>query len=387
MIDYLKITDNADEKIAIAHRLIEDVNKIQLIYTPLMKEKMYERIDHALPGVSQEEKDRILYLSIYDYWVYGIEIDEEFSLDLLDKTDAEKREYMVRRMRSVYVHHLNAAAGPDGKMQLEDKYRAYERLKPYYKRDVIEVRDMSDLDTFADFVSKHKEFVVKPADSSFAVGVHKDSMEHYGNDVAEALKSILSEGTAVKARRPSRMSKMVLEELIDQDESMACLHPASANGVRATAVRGKDGKIHIFHPWLKGAFGGVFIGTGISGGFAAEIDAETGVILTEARLKNGNNFLVHPDTGITIKGFQIPKWDELRALVDQLMEELPGYGYIGWDLVLTPDGWCVMEANYSGEFSFQWFNKRGYKKEFEELIGWKFDKEFWWKADDTFHVL
>lgn len=387
MIDYLKITDNEDEMIEIAHRLIDDVNRIKLIYTPLMLEKMYEPIDRALTGISQEEKDRILYHSIYDYWVYGFGIDEEFSLDLLDKTDAEKREYMARLMRSMYVHHLNAAAGPDGRDQLEDKYRAYQRLKPYYKRDVIEVRDLSDLDMFAVFVGKHPEFVVKPADSSFAVGVHKDSLENYGNDVTEALKAILAEGMAVKARHPSRMSKMVLEELINQDESMARLHPASVNGVRATAVRGKDGKIHVFHPWLKGAFGGVFIGTGIKGGFAAEIDPATGIIITEARRKHGENFTVHPDTGITIKGFQIPKWDELLTLVDQLMKELPDYGYIGWDLVLTPDGWCVMEGNYSGEFSYQWFNGRGYKKEFEELIGWKFDKDFWWQADPVFHVL
>ena len=24
-------------------------------------------------------------------------------------------------------------------------------------------------------------------------------------------------------------------------------------------------------------------------------------------------------------------------------------------------------------------NGRGYKKDFEELIGWKYDKEYWWQ--------
>ena len=69
------------------------------------------------------------------------------------------------------------------------------------------------------------------------------------------------------------------------------------------------------------------------------------------------------------------------------MEELSTYGYVGWDLVLTPQGWCVMEGNYSGEFIFQMINGRGYKKEFEELIGWKYEKEFWWMESKTFYRL
>ena len=76
---------------------------------------------------------------------------------------------------------------------------------------------------------------------------------------------------------------------------------------------------------------------------------------------------------------QIPKWNELIELVDELMKKLPEYGYIGWDLVLTPKGWCVMEGNYSGEFTYQMINNRGYKKEFEELIGWKYEKQYWWQ--------
>ena len=70
-----------------------------------------------------------------------------------------------------------------------------------------------------------------------------------------------------------------------------------------------------------------------------------------------------------IKGFRIPEWDEPADSVGALMTGLPDYGYIGRDPVLTPKGWCVMEGNYSGEFIFQMINDRGYKKDFEGLIG------------------
>ncbi len=50
--------------------------------------------------------------------------------------------------------------------------------------------------------------------------------------------------------------------------------------------------------------------------------------------------------------------------------------------MLTPQGWCVLEGNYSGEFIYQMINGRGYKKDFEALIGWKYDKDFWWEDFD-----
>jgi len=43
-----------------------------------------------------------------------------------------------------------------------------------------------------------------------------------------------------------------------------------------------------------------------------------------------------------------------------------------------------MEGNYSGEFTFQLINGRGYKKEFEELIDWKYEKTFWWEDEEPF---
>jgi hypothetical protein len=149
-------------------------------------------------------------------------------------------------------------------------------------------------------------------------------------------------------------------------------------------VRGKDGKLHIYHPWIKVGVGGAFVASAAFNGFDAEIDAETGVVISDGYQENGNVYKVHPDSGITIKGFQIPKWDELIKTVDEIMALLPGYGYIGWDLVLTPHGWCVMEGNYSGEFIYQLINRRGYKREFEELIGWKYEKESWWEEHELY---
>ena len=388
--DWLKLTDDPAEIQAIGKRLIAEFtmvpkNKIlRNFYTPFLLNKMRGEIAGYLPNESEEVREEYLNICVYHYWAFGFTVDEVFYLHLVGKTVEEKLEYMPRQLRHLYVGHLNEAAGDDRIIQLEDKYRLYQRLEPYYKRDVIEVHTMDDLAVFEEFARKHNEFVVKPADFAFGYGVHKASMDEYGNDYKVALESILNEGIKIKEQSPSRVTKMVLEELIEQDEGLAVLHPASVNGIRANAVRGKDGKIHIYHPWIKAGVSGTFVASAALNGFDAEIDPVTGVVITDGCREKGEPYKVHPDSGITIKGFQIPKWDELIEFVDEIMAELPEYGCIAWDLVLTPRGWCVMEGNYSGDFMFQMTSNRGFKKEFEELIGWTFDKDFWWEKSEAF---
>lgn len=389
-IDYFKLTDDKTEIRAIAERLVAEVhvrdkNGTKLLYTPSMLQKMLDSIRHYAPDRSPEEQDEMLYHFIYDYWAFGCTVDEEFYLGLVSKTAEEKREYMLALYRHKYVQHLNWDAGPDRVDQLEDKYRLYQRIKPFYKREIIEIRSMDDYDTFASFAEKHPVFVVKPADYFYGIGIHKASAKEYGGDCRAMMEAILREGQAVHDKHPSRDSRMVLEELICQDESLARLHSGSVNVIRVTAVRGKDGKIHIYHPWIKAGINGSFVATAAQEGFVAEIDPATGVVITDGYQETGNTYQFHPNSGIRIKGFQVPRWNELTDMVQALMEQLPKFGYIGWDLALTPEGWCVVEGNYSGEFMYQLMNCRGYRREFEELIGWKLDTDYWWERSE--HLL
>ena len=373
---YMKRTDDRAEMESLGRRIAKEHSDI---YTPALMEKMYQGVERHIPAAGKEEKETMVYRSIYDFWAHGCFVDEEFFLQFYKKTDAEKREYLVGNFRDVYINHLNSGGGLEIIDLLTDKYRLFQRLKPYYLRDMIEISDESDFAKFKEFVLSHDVFVVKPINYCCGYGVHKASLCDYGNDARIAFESILGEGAEIHKKHNYRRPKMVLEELIVQDETLAAFHPDSVNAVRATAVRGKDGKIHLFHPWIKVGLHGTFVASAALNGFDAEIDPETGIVITDGYQESGNVYTVHPDSGIRIKGFQIPQWKEMLELVDKLMEELPEYGYIGWDLVLTPKGWCVMEGNYSADFTFQLINGRGHRKEFEELIGWKSEYEYWWQ--------
>ena len=181
----------------------------------------------------------------------------------------------------------------------------------------------------------------------------------------------------MQIKHPSRGTEMIVEELIDQDDTMAALHPQSVNALRITTVRAANGQTVMYRPRIKIGMNGGFLASAAQNGVIAEIDPSTGVIRTDGYNENGEHYLVHPNSGIPIKGFQIPKWDELLELVDDLNREMHEFGYIGWDLVLSKSGWCVMEGNYSGEIASQVILGKGLRRELEELIGWKPKKEYW----------
>ena len=159
---------------------------------------------------------------------------------------------------------------------------------------------------------------------------------------------------------------------------MAVFNPESINGVRLTTVR-VNGKIHLYHPWLKIGCDGNFLTCAFYGTMLAGIDPETGIVETPGTKENGEKWIKHPNTHIDILGFKIPEWDALVPFAIKCAEKMPQMSYIGWDFALSKNGWCIMEGNYSGDFMWQVYYGKGMKKEFEDLIGWKLEKDFWWR--------
>jgi len=367
----IEITDNNAEMIEIGKAIMEEKSNI---YTDRIVDTIKAKINKQMPSADDKEKEEALYLSIYDYWVYGNNIGEEFYLYFRDKTHEEKNKYMTFRNRYLYTLYLNKDADHS---ILQDKYKAYKKLKKYYKRDVIEISSEDDFETFKAFVEKHRTFVVKPADLGLAIGVHKETVSE-DQDLYKVFTGILEEGKANLANNPwGKKNSIVIEEVIKQSQVMADFHPESVNSVRVTAVR-VDGQVHIWYPWLKIGINGGFVTSAAFDTLDAGIDAKTGVVTTDAYDENCNCFVEHPNTKIKFKDFQIPRWDELIKTINEISDVIPEFGYVGWDMVLTDDGWVVMEGNVSGEFMGQLVNGFGVKEEFEKLIGWKPDKEFWW---------
>ena len=83
------------------------------------------------------------------------------------------------------------------------------------------------------------------------------------------------------------------------------------------------------------------------GDAAANIDVETGVLGRGIRHSSDARPVWldrHPDTGARITGVVIPRWRETVDRVVAIAREHPYLPYVGWDVLLTDDGFRILEG-------------------------------------------
>lgn len=143
----------------------------------------------------------------------------------------------------------------------------------------------------------------------------------------------------------------IIERGLEQHSAISALYPGSVNTVRAlTMLDVTNGH----EPFI--ALAVQRIGCRRSepsdnwsrGGLSARIDLDTGRLTAATRLPDSNVkewFDVHPDTGGQIAGVTLPHWEETRELILHAAQVLSFMEYVGWDIVIGPDGPLVLEAN------------------------------------------
>lgn len=377
-MERLKITDNKQEIRTIGKYIYETYSDI---YTERMKCLLDDELNNYLVDKNREIKNDFLYRSIYDYWVYGVSIKQFFFYQFSNKTHQEKSEYLTQRNRFPYVYYLNEK---NNWHILENKYEAYSLLKEYYNREVIRIASKDDEDSFVKFANAHTEFIVKPAGLGCGIGVHRVSVSDFAN-LKQLFDYLIQIGENAKKgyghwKHVDINTDVILEEVIVENPDISVIHPFSLNPFRITTVLGDENDVHFFYPRITLGNNKEYITNASSGSLVAGINAETGIIETNGFSEYCEEFEEHPISHIKIKGFRIPHWEEMKLMLTEAARRLPSIRYVGWDVVLSDKGWCIMEGNFMGEFTGQVAYGRGFKKEFENLIGWKDNNQFWWES-------
>ena len=360
--------------------------EIVAAYPELYNPWTIQDIKHKLDLCAQSRPDiaggrsieEIFAIATYDYWQYGIGPTEEFYHEQLGASHEKKRQYITFRERFNYIDYLNKE---EDMHLLRNKWHAYQLLKDAYRREVLLLESEQDFPVFETFCHRHSSFVVKPVGLGMSMGVHK--VEVGDADLHTLFNQLFAETEAINSHFKSAIrGGMLVEEVIEQGEEMAVLHPASVNSVRMHTINLGDGDIRLWYPFIRIGVGGNFISSASTGGIIACINVGTGVVETTGFDKLAKTTDVHPDTHITIKGIKIPRWRQLCDKAFELSERLPTLRYIGWDFAYDKDGeWIVMEGNENGEISSpQIIFHRGMREEFEQLIGYKPAKEYWWQG-------
>lgn len=140
-----------------------------------------------------------------------------------------------------------------------------------------------------------------------------------------------------------------LSEAMKQHEYLDNIYDKTVNTIRFITL--KDPKTGLFKVFFAvqriGTKETIPVDNGSRGGLVANIDLETGE-LSEARcLWNRNVYKVHPDSGAPIEGVKVPGWTKLKEDMIDLANHLPYMNFIAWDILITPEGHCIIEANTS----------------------------------------
>jgi hypothetical protein len=92
--------------------------------------------------------------------------------------------------------------------------------------------------------------------------------------------------------------------------------------------------------------GGARVDNFAANGIAAPVDLETGRVgKAVAKDPRRGSFAAHPDSGGAIEGIVVPCWEEACALATRAHGAFPWLPTVGWDVVVTPGGPIVLEAN------------------------------------------
>lgn len=136
--------------------------------------------------------------------------------------------------------------------------------------------------------------------------------------------------------------KLIIEELIKQNQVMAELHEESVNTIRIMTYKGR-----VIAAILRMGVGKSEIDNASSGGIYAAVDIKTGIVVSHALNYKGEKYIYHPTTQTIIPGFQIPMWNECLNYVKEGAKLIKGVPLVGWDIAVTDDGPTLVEVNES----------------------------------------
>ena len=323
---------------------------IALMLYPKERKKVREATDSFAESDVEVNHSFIKTIKIIiNQLAYRISYEEYFIYRFEERSRSGKKRYVGEKEWEDIYYSIEEDGNPD---VFKDKKRTYDYFKKYYGREVLCSSDIT-LDSFKTFCDTHLSYIVKPQRSNSGQGIE---IIQTGNtqEIKTSYEYIMNKAPCV------------IEELIDQDESMASFHPSSINTIRITSYIDQDHVI-ILQAVIRMGRGKSIVDNAGAGGIYAVIDSITGIVRTLAYDEKGQEYLLHPDTKKTIIGYQIPKWGELISLVEHLARVLPEQKLVGWDLALTKKyGWVMVEGNTKPVF--QLFEPtRGLRKEVEYL--------------------
>lgn len=328
--------------------------------TILRPHKYYKMIEEQLakrlPYKPSEKQIRWCYR---DYVKFKIKYNGSFDVDYFGADVYRKSEFYREESLANYSRFPWRDSVQDKKYHgiFLDKCLFYKEFSEFLGRKWLYVDKNVKYEKFLDFISESGNVIFAKNPTG------------YGGTGVKCYK-FENEKQKKKFYIQCRKNPVIIEEKLSQCKEIFSFSGKSINTIRIITIIDDNKKPHI-------AAAAFRIGSGISdvdnfssGGMAAGIDIETGIVRSPAKNKNGTEFLIHPDTKKQIVGFKIPDWEEYKEFACKLAMKYPSVRYVGWDIIRNEEGaFCVIEGNKDAGVSIIETNRLfGLKPNFQAIL-------------------
>jgi len=138
---------------------------------------------------------------------------------------------------------------------------------------------------------------------------------------------------------------LLVQDALVQTAEYASFAPSSLNTVRCLTYLTRAGSAEVVAAIMRMGNGRSVVDNTASGGIYCAIGHETRCLVGPGYDKSGAAFEKHPTTGMVLQGTPIAQLDEVFAACTRAHEILGGPVTIGWDVSMTEQGPCIIEAN------------------------------------------
>lgn len=264
---------------------------------------------------------------------HGASPENYFVLRFYELDEKQRSGFLTSGRSKTADRELNRRATAEEKRLLGRKELFNKGFAGLVKRESLYAPDCEPEEFWA-FMDRHEVFIVKPVCGTMGQGIEKLRSDEVGDRAAFFSRC--------------RDNRLLLEEIIVQHPALAGINPSSINSVRINAARDQKGGVRLIGACLKCGGVGAVTDNFHSGGVAYPLELETGRVSGPGRNNTDiKDFTRHPGSEHFMPGFQIPFWEAVKACAERGMERVPGIGYVGWDIAVTPDGAELIEGNYN----------------------------------------
>lgn len=270
--------------------------------------------------------------------------------------DTQRKTQITRGISNTIVRRMN----PKESWHFFDDKATFNTLfSEEVNRNWLELKEDTDVPAFKAFLDANPDIIAKPLEGSSGVGIERFTKEHWEGREADFLHELREKGIGI------------IEERVIQHPRMMQMSPSSVNTIRIATLMG-DKKQGIVYAFLRIGNGKVMDNVD-QGGMAARVDLASGKLLTVGADKKGNTFTEHPITHTPIIGFEVPFFEEAKAMCLKAAQKVPQMRYIAWDVAVTEKGPCFIEGNSFPshavpQFAAHYPDGIGIMREFREFL-------------------